>query len=474
MSTPGSSTTGGSSGGKPVPGVGWIFTPRNPVRGPKSRQATGKAKRTAALPAPAKAAELAKAARKVAARRATRSDGTPARIGDVWQAEAGRAGVPDAAPAPLELVGDGTAASAGDGREEAVAAKATKVAKGTKAAKATKASKATKATKAAKKAAKATKAAKKAAKGKEADGGAAATGAAKAATKAAKGATTTKPAKAAKASKPVKAAEATKKAAKAPKKAAGASTKAAEVTGSAGRATKATKTTKATKATEKAARATTKGAEAEAAAGPREEATGAAPVRQPVKQAAKKARRAPKAPKVPDEAAAEPVDLATRRPATDARLLEAIHEATAEALAPPERSATDGAAGGKAGGKKGKGGGKGSKRRRATPPPAVNEPLSFINFVAAYPVGSEVEGEVASYTSHGAMIEVTMADGGSLHCYVPLTGLGDPPPRKAREVLARGQRQRFVLVALDPPRRVAELALPGLAPVELERPPVGA
>ena len=32
-------------GGKPVPGVGWIFTPRNPVRGPKSRQATAKARR---------------------------------------------------------------------------------------------------------------------------------------------------------------------------------------------------------------------------------------------------------------------------------------------------------------------------------------------------------------------------------------------------------------------------------------------
>src|SRR5207248_9210509 len=27
-------------GGKPVPGVGWIFTPRTPVRGPKSRIAT--------------------------------------------------------------------------------------------------------------------------------------------------------------------------------------------------------------------------------------------------------------------------------------------------------------------------------------------------------------------------------------------------------------------------------------------------
>jgi len=30
-------------GGKPVPGVGWIFTPRNPVRGPKSREVRSKA-----------------------------------------------------------------------------------------------------------------------------------------------------------------------------------------------------------------------------------------------------------------------------------------------------------------------------------------------------------------------------------------------------------------------------------------------
>src|SRR5579863_9470516 len=32
-------------GGKPVPGVGWIFTPRTPVRGAKSRQSDRKDKR---------------------------------------------------------------------------------------------------------------------------------------------------------------------------------------------------------------------------------------------------------------------------------------------------------------------------------------------------------------------------------------------------------------------------------------------
>ena len=70
---------------------------------------------------------------------------------------------------------------------------------------------------------------------------------------------------------------------------------------------------------------------------------------------------------------------------------------------------------------------------------------------------------MASFTSHGAMVEVELPEGGVLHCYIPLSGLGDPAPRKAREVLGKGERRSFVLISLDPPRRVAELALPGVA-----------
>ena len=49
-------------GGKPVPGVGWIFTPRTPVRGPRSRVATRDAERArrrtaAAVKAPEPTAE---------------------------------------------------------------------------------------------------------------------------------------------------------------------------------------------------------------------------------------------------------------------------------------------------------------------------------------------------------------------------------------------------------------------------------
>ncbi len=101
-----------------------------------------------------------------------------------------------------------------------------------------------------------------------------------------------------------------------------------------------------------------------------------------------------------------------------------------------------------------------SPRRSASPPPAVNEPLAFITFVATYPVGTTIEGEVVSFTSHGAMVDVGLPDGGVLHCYIPLSAMGDPAPTKARQVLAKGSVRPFVLSSLDPPRRVAELAVP--------------
>jgi hypothetical protein len=86
--------------------------------------------------------------------------------------------------------------------------------------------------------------------------------------------------------------------------------------------------------------------------------------------------------------------------------------------------------------------------------------LAFINFVAAFSVGSTIDGEVVSFTSHGAMVDVSLPGGGVLHCYIPLAAMGTPPPTKARKVLKKGEVRRFVLAGLDPPRRVAELALP--------------
>jgi len=135
--------------------------------------------------------------------------------------------------------------------------------------------------------------------------------------------------------------------------------------------------------------------------------------------------------------------------ARPARVRRAINEATAEVLteeAPAEAKTRQA-----------------SRRGSGVPPPAVNDPLAFIRFVANHALGGDLEGAVASFTSHGAMVDVDLPEAGVLHCYIPLRALGDPAPRKAREVLTRGQRRSFVLVGLDPPRRMAELALPEMA-----------
>ena len=90
----------------------------------------------------------------------------------------------------------------------------------------------------------------------------------------------------------------------------------------------------------------------------------------------------------------------------------------------------------------------------------INEPLPFITFIADHPLGTEVEGEVEGFTSHGAFVIA-----GGARCYAPVSGLGDPPPRSAKEMLTKGEMRTFVIQALDPPRRGIELALPGLAKV---------
>jgi hypothetical protein len=102
------------------------------------------------------------------------------------------------------------------------------------------------------------------------------------------------------------------------------------------------------------------------------------------------------------------------------------------------------------------------RRRKATSPPAepVNEPLTFITFIAAHPLGSEVDATIESFSSHGAF-----ADVGGARCYVPLSAMGTPPPKSAREVLGKGDMVRFVIQALDPQRRGIELALPGFAKI---------
>ena len=167
----------------------------------------------------------------------------------------------------------------------------------------------------------------------------------------------------------------------------------------------------------------------------------------------------PRAPKNKDAKGGD----SAKPPKGGGKLKAAIEEATEEAVtgAVPGDSGEGGGAGG--GGKrkrrrrKGKGGGGGGGgASEASTLPTVNEPLTFIQFIAEHQPGASVKGEVESFASHGAFVLV-----GDARCYIPLSAMGDPPPRSAREVLNRGEERTFVVQALDAPRRGIELALPG-------------
>jgi Zc3h12a-like Ribonuclease NYN domain len=440
-------------GGKPVPGVGWIFTPRIPVRGPKSRQATGKAKRKEAqeLSPPVKAAELAKAAKKVAARRAPAPalpDGSKPKVGDVW-------------PPPTPVAGGSSATGAKKKSKKSEVppsekkdgkAKSDKERTGGRTAKKT--SPETTAKKAAAKKAVAKKAAPKAAPkptAKQKESGV-------------KAPVTKRGSAAPKASGAAKA-SATKKAA--PQKAApqkAAKQKAAGARGDAGAEPMKKAATKKAAAKKRHSTGTTA-----TASGPGEDAAGKPASKRGAGEPAPAQSRSgttrggavavtPARPVAADGTATSARSTAAKIPV----VREAIGQALAEVIAPASGTATDGRRG-DGDHKRGKQDGKAvrSRRRRSTSPtPAVNEPFAFITFVATYPLDSELEGEVVSFTSHGAMVDVDLPEGGVLHSYIPLGAMGDPPPTKARQVLTRGERRVFVLVALDPPRRVAELALP--------------
>ncbi len=98
------------------------------------------------------------------------------------------------------------------------------------------------------------------------------------------------------------------------------------------------------------------------------------------------------------------------------------------------------------------------RQRGAVPSEPVNEPMVFLGFVASHRPGAVVQGTVEEFTSHGAFVRV-----GEARCYMPLSAMGEPPPRAARDVVTKGETREFVVQALDPPRRGIEIAIPEFA-----------
>jgi hypothetical protein len=100
-----------------------------------------------------------------------------------------------------------------------------------------------------------------------------------------------------------------------------------------------------------------------------------------------------------------------------------------------------------------------SKPRTAKESGPVNTLRAFRALTSRHPLKSTVEGTVSSFTSHGAMITVTVGRATKVDSYVPLAGLGRPAPTKARDVLKLGEKRTFRITSIDEDRRIAELSL---------------
>jgi hypothetical protein len=96
-------------------------------------------------------------------------------------------------------------------------------------------------------------------------------------------------------------------------------------------------------------------------------------------------------------------------------------------------------------------------RLAAAAPAPVNDTLPFLEFVEKHPVGTSVNAEVESYSSHGAYASV-----GDVRAYIPLALIADPPPRSARSVISIGEALTLVVASYSPSRRSIDLAFPNM------------
>lgn len=84
----------------------------------------------------------------------------------------------------------------------------------------------------------------------------------------------------------------------------------------------------------------------------------------------------------------------------------------------------------------------------------LNDPMSFMSFVASYSIGDEAEAVVEKFSSHGCYLRAANA-----RCYLPSRAMGDPPPTRARDVVAQGQTVIVKVESLDADRRGINVSL---------------
>ena len=97
-------------------------------------------------------------------------------------------------------------------------------------------------------------------------------------------------------------------------------------------------------------------------------------------------------------------------------------------------------------------------RKGPSKSPGTNADRKWQAFRKAHPEGSSITATVERFSSHGAY-----ADSNGVEVYLPLRLLSEPPPRRARDVVAIGESRSFFVHRFDNARRGIDI---GIVPFE--------
>jgi len=162
------------------------------------------------------------------------------------------------------------------------------------------------------------------------------------------------------------------------------------------------------------------------------------PVRGPVSRRATKASSStPKATAKTARAEKAAPMKAAKAPARKARATKA----------PPKKADTAKPAAKKAPAKK-------ATRKGASETPGTNADRKWKAFRKAHPEGSSITATIERFSSHGAY-----ADSDGVEVYLPLRLLSDPPPRRARDLIAIGESRTFFVHRFDNARRGIDIGI---------------
>lgn len=90
--------------------------------------------------------------------------------------------------------------------------------------------------------------------------------------------------------------------------------------------------------------------------------------------------------------------------------------------------------------------------------------MAYLSFVEKHPVGSVVKGVVDGYSANGVIVQI-----GDIRGYAPLRLLGNPAPRRPRDVFSMGENVTLMIAGYTASRRSVDLGVVDVVTAVLDK-----